>query len=300
MDNLALYSSFIAVVEVGSFTKAAKQLGKTKAIVSRQVIQLEEQLDQRLLSRTTRSVSVTDQGREVYERLRNIMDDIASLETYNQSNNPSLSGRLRISAPQTFGELKIMPILSVFMQAHPHLKVELQLNDQYIDIVQEGFDIAIRVGVLEDSNLIARQISSIRQVLVASPDFLQQYPAITAPEELVNLPCIHDSNRRDGPKWQFIKEGEHYTTQINPRLRVNGAGAAALAAKQSLGLSISPDFAVQAAIEEKTLVPVLEDYNIDHVDNVGVYAVYAHRRYTTQKVNVFIDYLLTHLKSVNQ
>lgn len=295
MNTLALYSSFIAVVELGSFTKAAKQLGKTKAIVSRQVNQLEAELGQRLLNRTTRSVSVTDQGREVYQRLRHIMDEIANLKVDDKSTEETLSGRLRISAPQTFGELKLMPILPAFMEQHPHLNVELQLNDQYLDIVQEGFDLAVRVGILDDSNLIARQVSSIKQLLVASPEFLAQHDPITTPADLPNLPCIHDSNRRSGSKWLFMKDGQTLATQIHPKLRVNGATAAAMAASQGLGLTVSPDFAVKSAIEQNKLVALLTDYQIDNIENVGVYAVYPHRRYTTRKVNLFIDYLLEHL-----
>lgn len=291
MNNLSIFASYIAVVEEGSFTKAAKQLGKTKAIVSRQVNQLEDDLGMRLLNRTTRAVSVTEQGREIYERLLRIMDEVASLET--QSNTSTeLSGRLRISAPQTFGEQQLMAVLPGFMQAHPHLNVELQLNDRYVDIVEEGFDLAIRIGELEDSSLVARKIGEVAQILVASPEFLAQSSAIVKPEDLENLACIHDNNFRGGLRWRFVKEEKSYQVQIKPRLRVNGAMAAASAARQGLGVSICPDFAIETDLNNGKLVPLLSDY---FISKIGIYAVYSHRRSNTPKVSEFIQYLETSL-----
>ncbi len=293
MDQLGLLHSFAAVVESGSFTGAAKQLGKTKGIVSRQVNQLEALLDMRLLNRTTRAIAVTEQGREVYDRARHIIDEFESLDNIESSDQQQLSGRLRISAPQTFGEINLMAILPAFMQQHPKLHVELQLNDRYVDIVDEGFDLALRIGTLEDSNLIARKIGVLEQKLVANPDFLAQHPPITQPEDLSSLPCIYDSNRRGGTKWQLFhrKSQQEHSVKITPVFTVNSALAATTATEQGLGVSLAPAFAVAASLEKGTLQTVLAEFSCP---SIGIYAIYPHRQYLAQKVKRLIDFLDNH------
>ncbi|GDY24462.1 LysR family transcriptional regulator [Agarivorans sp. Toyoura001] len=290
MNHLALFSSFVAVVEHGSFTQAAQHLGKTKAIVSRQVSQLEAQLNSRLISRTTRALSITESGKEVYQRARAILEQVDDLSQYSQQQNEQLSGRLRLSAPQTFGELNLMKILPSFMQKHPQLKVELVLNDRYVDIVEEGFDLAIRIGQLDDSNLIARKIASYQQVLVASPKFVTKHQ-VTHFEQLSTLACIVDSNRRGGNKWQFTRQGSIHSVKVNPQLNVNSALAAAVAAEQGLGICLSPAFAVQQQLTNGSLVSLFDDYLND---GIGVYAIYPHRQYLTKKVSAFINHLQQH------
>ncbi|MDO6763110.1 LysR family transcriptional regulator [Agarivorans sp. 1_MG-2023] len=291
MNHLALFSSFVAVVEHGSFTQAALHLGKTKAIVSRQVSQLEAQLNSRLISRTTRALSVTESGKEIYQRARVILEQVDDLSQYSQQQNEQLSGRLRLSAPQTFGELNLMKILPRFMQKHPQLKVELVLNDRYVDIVEEGFDLAIRIGQLDDSNLIARKIASYKQVLVASPEFVTKHQ-VTHFEQLSTLACIVDSNRRGGNKWQFTRQGSIHSVKVNQQLNVNSALAAAMAAEQGLGICLSPAFAVQQQLANGSLVSLFDDYLND---DIGVYAIYPHRQYLTKKVSAFINHLQQHV-----
>ncbi|WP_411991897.1 LysR family transcriptional regulator [Agarivorans sp. DSG3-1] len=290
MNHLALFSSFVAVVEHGSFTQAAQHLGKTKAMVSRQVSQLEAQLNSRLISRTTRALSITESGKEVYQRARAILEQVDDLSQYSQQQNEQLSGRLRLSAPQTFGELNLMKILPSFMQKHPQLKVELVLNDRYVDIVEEGFDLAIRIGQLDDSNLIARKIASYQQILVASPKFVTKHQ-VTHFEQLSTLACIVDSNRRGGNKWQFTRQGSIHSVKVNPQLNVNSALAAAVAAEQGLGICLSPAFAVQQQLTNGSLVSLFDDYLND---GIGVYAIYPHRQYLTKKVSAFINHLQQH------
>ncbi|MGY5452600.1 LysR family transcriptional regulator [Agarivorans sp. MS3-6] len=290
MNQLALYTSFVAVVEHGSFTLAAKHLGKTKAIVSRQVNQLEAQLNSRLISRTTRALSVTESGKEAYQRARIILEQVDDLNQLSQQQNDQLSGRLRISAPQTFAELNLMSVLPSFMQAHPQLKVELVLNDRYVDIVEDGFDLAIRIGQLEDSNLIARQVTRFKQVLVASPQYLSHQP-ISSLEQLAKRPCIVDSNRRGGNKWQFSHQGKEHSIKVNAILSVNSALAAAAAAEQGLGVCLSPEFAVQQQLAKGSLVSLLDDYSSG---DVGVYVIYPHRQYLTKKISAFIAHLKQH------
>ena len=292
MQQLALLNSFVSVIENGSFTGAAKQLGKTKAMISRQVTQLEQELGVRLLNRSTRSNAITDEGRIIYERARHILDEVAGLQQLTTNSACQLSGRLRISAPQTYGEAQLMAQLTQFMHLHSQLKIDLQLNDRFVDIVEEGFDVAIRIGQLPDSNLIARKVGEVPTRLVASPTFLTRHPAITSPDDLTNLPCIHDSNRRGGSKWQFSQSSQSFEVKINPVLTVNSALAATNAAINHIGVTIVPEFAIKQALAEQQLEILLPDYD---TGIIGVYAVYPHRQHLTKKVSEFIDYLQQHM-----
>ena len=290
MDKLVLMSSFTAVVEQGSYTEAAKRLGKTKAIVSKQVSQLEEHLDIRLINRTTRTLAITDAGKEIYERCRQILDEVSVLESSAQGLD-LIAGRIRISAPHTFGEVELMNLLTSFMQKHPHLQVELHLNDRFINLIEDGIDLAIRIGKMDDSNLIARKISEMNSVLVASPSWIAQNRPINEPKDLEYVDCLIDSNRRDGTRWSFLNNGKPETVKVSGRFTVNSAVASARAAIDGLGISLSPNFAVRQAIGEGKLQVLLEDYQ---PPQIGIYAVYPHRKHLATKVQALVDYLVEH------
>ncbi|WP_370280614.1 LysR family transcriptional regulator [Pontibacterium sp.] len=184
MDKLNLMTSFIAVAEEGTYTAAGKRLGKTTPLISTHISQLEELLDVRLITRSTRSMQLTPTGQSYYEEAKKVLDDIATLEARVRKENQNLVGRLRISAPVTFGEQVLMPFIAKMVEANPQLNVELMFNDRYVDIVAEGFDTAIRIGQLEDSALIARRIGSIRMLLCASPTFIERYGMPESPTDL--------------------------------------------------------------------------------------------------------------------
>ena len=290
MDKLVLMSSFTAVVEQGSYTEAAKHLGKTKAIVSKQVSQLEEHLNIRLINRTTRTLSITDAGKSIYEHCRQILDEVSVLESSAQGLD-TIAGRLRISAPHTFGEVELMNLLSPFMQKHPNLQVELHLNDRFINLIEDGIDLALRIGKMEDSNLIARKISEMSSVLVASPRWITQNAPIKTPKDLESVDCLIDSNRRDGTRWTFSNNHRPETVRVSGRFTVNSAVAAGRAAIDGLGVSLSPAFAVYQAIEEGELQILLKDYQ---PPQIGIYAVYPHRKHLATKVQALVDYLIEH------
>jgi DNA-binding transcriptional LysR family regulator len=300
MDKLGLMKSFVVVVEQGSYTKAAKHLGKTKAIVSRQVSQLEEHLQIRLINRTTRSISITDEGRKIYQRCCHIFDEVSILESTSLEND-DIAGRIRICAPQSFGELQLIDQLSSFMTKYPNLTIELKLSDHYVNLIDEGFDIGLRIGQMEDSNLIARKISQVSSLLVASPEFLSRYvtqhnKSINSPADLNNTPCIYDSNRRSGTKWQFKKGEQDHTIKITPRLTVNSAVASCKAAIDGLGVALLPNFSVQAALNKKQLVSLLPEFE---TPEIGIYAIYPHKQHLTTKVKKLLDYLLSYQNSNN-
>jgi len=288
MDKLTLMHSFVAVVEQGNYTKAAVSLGKTKAIISRQVSQLETLLGVKLINRTTRSIAITDTGRSTYQSVRKILDDVSALAHHAAIERESISGRIRISAPQSFTEIKLIGLLAIFMQRYPNIEVDLQLQDRYVDIVNEGFDLAIRIGQLQDSSLIARPIGSIDLKLVASPKLLERLGEINTPADLQNCPVVLDSNNRLGSKWLLIKDGQKNWIQPVASLSVNSAVAAKKAVLAGLGISLLPDFAVAQELEQQTLVCLLQEYS---KQNIGIYALYPHRQHLSEKVRVLVDFL---------
>ena len=289
MDKLTLMSSFAAVVEQGSYTKAAASLGKTKAIVSKQVSQLEALLQAKLINRTTRSIAITDTGRSIYDCARQILDDVGALQLTAQGQKETISGRLRISAPQSYAEIKFTPLLANFMLTYPNIQVQMQLNDRFVDIVDEGFDLAIRIGEMQDSNLIARKIGEIESVLVASPALLEKLQPIQTPDDIKHLPAIHDSNRRSGLKWQFTYQGQHHSVKPDTCLTVNSAVAAKIAAVAGIGISLLPDFSVEQELRQGSLVRLLGKYS---AQKTGIYILYPHRQHLTAKVQALLNFLI--------
>nr|WP_251080797.1 LysR family transcriptional regulator [Motilimonas cestriensis] len=283
-----MFRTFIAVVERGSFTAAARHVGKTKSIVSKQVAQLELLLNLRLFNRTTRALHITEQGASVYQHALAIIEQVDSLFQLNTSVSDPLTGRLRISAPHTFSETTLMAKLPSFMKLHPQLKIELVLNDHYVDLVAAGFDLAFRIGQLDDSNMIARKIGLCQQMLVASPAFIACHAPIEAITQLAELPCVVDTNRREGAKWLFVRDGQTEHVRVSAKLEVNSAAAAAMAAAAGIGIALLPEFAAASFLESGALVVVLPHYTLP---SMGVYAIYPHRDYLTQKVSALLDHL---------
>lgn len=285
MDKLKHMRSFIAVVEQGSITAAAKSLGKTKALISTHITQLEALLDTRLVTRSTRSLHFSDEGLAYYEQAKQVLDDIGSLEAKFKKETSSVVGRLRISAPTTYGETILVPLISQLLNTHPELQIEMVLTDRYVDIVSEGFDATIRIGHLQDSSLIAKQIASVRLVTCASPSFLERYGQPKHPRELEQYPCVVDTNIRGGSSWRFAEEGKAFDVKLRPRLSVNSALAATRLALEGNVLTYGPDFAVKPYIKNQRLVPVLEDFL---PNALPVNIIYPHRQYLSEKIKVFV------------
>lgn len=287
MDKLNLMSSFIAVVEEGNFTSAAKRIGKTTALVSTHISQLEENLGVRLVTRSTRSIKLTSTGLGYYEEAKRVLDDIYTLEAKVRQEHQSLIGEIRITAPTTFGELVLAPLFAELIEGNPQLQIELSLNDRFVDIVAEGFDMAIRIGKLEDSALIARQINSTKMVCYASPAFLKKHGHPQTPEDLHHLPCIFDTNNRKS-SWSFSKGEKTYTIKPNSIMKVNSAVAAGRLATTGLGICSSPHFAVKDALKSGELVTVLDDYS--QVE-IPISVIYSHRKHLSAKVSTFLELL---------
>lgn len=285
MDKLNLMLSFISVAEEGTFTAAATRLGKTKALISTHISQLEESLQVQLIRRSTRSLQLTSTGQAYYEEAKKILDDIATVEAKLKNQHDSLVGRLRVSAPRTFGELKLMPLIAELASNNDNLDVEMVLNDRYVDLISEGFDAAIRVGALDDSSLVARLVGESRLILCASPLFIEKHGAPTHPDQLNGLPAVIDTNRRSRP-WMIEKADQNYEMQVSPSVVVNSALAAAELAACSDLIVYSPAFAVDQLIANQKLIPLLPEYT---TPSVPISVIYPSRKHLSTKVRVFTE-----------
>jgi DNA-binding transcriptional LysR family regulator len=287
MDRFDEINAFAAVADARSFTKAARRLGVSSAQVSKLVARLENRLGARLLNRTTRDVSLTDTGRAYLERARTLLDDFDALEgLVRDQSGPK--GLLKVSAPVSFGENQLTPALLDFAAAYPEVSLEVSQTDRVVNLVEEGFDVAVRIGQLPDSSLIARRLAPVRIVTCAAPAYLQAAGAPSQPEDLARHECIIDTNRREPFVWTYGQGGERYDVRVHGRLRFAGADACVAAARRGLGIASTPAFAAADDLREGRLVPLLCAYE---PQLIFVHAVYPHARHLAAKVRAFVDYL---------
>ncbi len=289
MDRLDSLESFVAVVEAGQFSAAALRLGIGKSVVSRRVSELEEHLGARLLQRTTRRLSLTEAGREFYPRALQLLEDLAEAEQSVSSGQQALGGRIRLATPLTFGMLHLGPLINRFMQAHPGVVLDLDMDDGQVNLIQEGVDLALRIGSLEDSSLIALPLATIRTVLVASPGYLAREGTPTTPEELQRHPGLCYSNLPEPQRVRLTdSSGRRISVNLPLRLLANNGDLLLNATEAGLGVCVSPTFIAYRAIREGRLVPILRDYRLPLST---AYAVYPSRRFVPLRVRALVDYL---------
>ena len=287
--------TFAMVVKHGSFTAAAEQMDISKALASKYVSQLETHLGVQLLNRTTRQLHLTEAGQAYVERCRSIVQDIEELEAAMTDQQQQPQGKLRVSAPMTLGELYLAEAISVFLCEQTKVSLELVLTDRYVNLVEEGFDVAIRIGELSDSSMVARQLSSSKMVVCATPYYFEKNGMPQHPSELSQHNCIIDTNVKTSNQWSFQDQGEALTVQVNGRLYANNALAVREALLAGHGLGYSPVFAVRDALQNKSLVRCLQPFE---KPPMGIYAVYPGNRYLAAKVRAFIDFMVSQFKSV--
>ena len=287
MDRFDEISAFTAVAEARSFTQGAKRLGVSSAQVSKLVARLENRLGARLLNRTTRDVSLTDTGRAYLERARLLLEDFEALEgSVRDQTGPR--GLLRISAPVSFGAIQLTPALLDFACAYPDVSLDVSSTDRMVNLVEEGFDVGVRIGTLADSSLIARRLAAVRVVTCASPDYLARAGAPLTPEDLTGHVAIIDTNAADPSVWRFLSDGDHHDVRVHGRMRFGGADACVAAARRGLGVTRTPAFAASADLRAGRLIPLLCAYE---PEIIHVHAVYPHARHLAAKVRAFVDFL---------
>lgn len=298
MDTLTRIRAFIDVVEAEGFSAASRKIGRSKALLSKYVRELEDELGALLLNRTTRQFSLTEAGHTYYKSASEILKEIDSLADLVRENNSDLKGRLRISAPRTFADADIGASLVDFAVDHPDLTLDVVADDRFVDLVEEGFDIAIRITRLEDSGLIARKLGPFRILVCASPAFIEQHGSLNDPTDLARLPCILDTNGRSLSNWRFQRaDGSQFTVNVNVRMEVNSPMMAMRAAIGGLGVTMLPDFVAKSALDSGELVSLFEENGID---DRGIYAIYPHRRYLPAKVRAFVDHQTAWFRKLHQ
>ena len=289
MDVFAAMTAFARVAETRSFSEAARRLGTSKSVVSRQIMALEADLGARLFHRTTRSMTMTEAGEGYYERVSRILTEVDEANQSVTRLQTAPRGRLRVNAPMTFGIRHLAPAIPDFLALHPEVEIDRTMNDRFVDLIDEGYDMAVRIGRLTDSALVARKLAPLRRVVCASPAYLAARGVPLSPADLAAHDCLSYSNMAAAAEWSFAgPDGKPMSVEVRGRLRVNNGDALRIAALRGLGLANQPSVIIGADLQAGTLVGVLTDYVIQ---DGGIYAVYPHLRHLSPKVRAFVDFL---------
>jgi DNA-binding transcriptional LysR family regulator len=285
LNNRGTFKTVLEVARLGSFSGAADKLNLSTSSVSRQVNEFEQWLGAPVFQRTTRQVSLTNAGEFFIDRLQGISLDIDSLQEEARTLVESVRGRLRITSALYYTRRRITPYLKGFLERYPELHVEFVLSNSTTDIVGEGIDLAIRIGQLPDSSLVARKIDSVRLILTASPDFLKRYGKPTKPTDLTEMPCLVDTVPAHGKYWFVGKK-----IRVNSVIEANNGEMIRDLSLQGLGISFLPDFFVDDDLKSGKLVQVLPEFE---PDEVGVYAVFPPRRQISPNARAFTDWFIS-------
>lgn len=289
MLDLQQVSSFLAVVRAGSFVGGAEATGLSKAAVSRHIADLEQQVGVRLLHRTTRRLSLSEDGQRFHSRALELVASWVELESETASSGGEATGLLRINAPLTFGNLHLAPLWPRFIAAHPRVSLDVTLNDRVVDLVDEGYDVAIRVTRQLDPQLIGRRLASTRIVLCAAPDYLAMHGTPTHPRELADHQVLAYSYWAAGDDWRFTGPEGEVSVRVSPRIHTNSGDTCRAAALEGQGIVLQPDFLVGPDINNGTLVELMPQYRSIEL---GIFAVYATRKHLPMKTRRLIDFLV--------
>lgn len=289
MDRFQSLAALVAVVEAGSLSAAARRLHVAKSVVSRRITELEAHLGVQLLRRTTRRLVLTDAGQEFHRRATEILAELAEAEHAAAEGQQALSGRVRLAAPLSFGLLHLNPALTAFAEQHPGVQLDVDLNDREMNLVEEGFDLAVRIGHMEDSSLVARPLAPIRALPCASPGYLARRGTPHHPRDLAGHDGLVYTNIPEAQQWRFMDAaGNTESVRVPVRLRANNGDLLLEAAAAGLGIVVTPTFIAYRAVLEGRLVPLLPGY---HLPAVNAYAVYPSRRFLPRRVRTLVEFL---------
>jgi len=289
MNQFEDMQAFVRIVEAGSITKAAEQMNTVKSAVSRRLSELEKRLGITLIVRTTRSQMLTENGQSYYQQCLRIIDDVAEIEANISSDHQALTGKIKLSAPLSFGIAHLAPALREFSHQHPDIIFDVDFNDRKVDLVEEGFDLAIRISNLADSSLMARKITHINLILCASPAYIDNYGLPITPHDLKTGHV--KVNYSEAPEnWLFkLHSKKELNVKVPTVLTSNNGDFLCQAAIDGQGLVFSPDFIVYKAIKNGELLPVLSEFYNN--SDIPAYAVYPQNKHLSQRVRVLIDFL---------
>ena len=289
MDRVAAVALFIRIVETGSFSKAAAGFGITQPTATKAVAAMEQRLGARLLHRSTRGVTPTEVGALYYEKCKRISRDVEDAENLATLLQSGVGGQLRISTSVAFGRRVMVPLVLRYMRDHPGVSIDLGFDDRYVDLVEQGVDMAIRMGRLADSSLGARYLGTNPWVMVASPGYLSQHPAPQVPGDLASHGCVIYSSVQGDDRWSLTgPSGQEVSVPVNGRLRTNNLSAVLAAARAGMGLAVLPWYAARESVADASVVPVLTDHVLQAQD---MHAVYPSPKLVSTKVTSFIAFL---------
>jgi DNA-binding transcriptional LysR family regulator len=289
MDRLDCDRMYVAVLETGSFARAAERLRVSSGQASKLVTRLEQDLGVQLLNRTTRALHPTEVGQAYFDQIRRIIEDFDALDATVKSRSTEATGRLRLTAPLSFGTTQLAPVLLDFLALHPRVDLDVSFSDRAVNLIDDGFDAALRIGTVTDLTLIARKIAHSRIILAASPAYLQQHGTPQTPSDLASHMCVIDTNLRDPHAWTFRHpDGTAHAVPVKGRLHFSNADACLLAAERGHGIVRSPGFIVSAALTRGTLVPLLATYEDMPL---GIHVLYPPTKHLTVKVRALVDFL---------
>lgn len=298
MDKFAALRAFVAVVDHGGFAPAARRHGVAPSSLTRQIDSLEEALGTLLLNRSTRSVTLTDAGRRYLEDARRILDDLENADRAVSEAGGPPGGLLRLSIPVAFGRLHIGPALPVFLKRYPDMRLDVSLTDTVVNLVEDRIDIAIRLGALSTSSLIARKLAPHRRIICASPDYIAEHGAPSTPRQLADHNCLLFDYLSGDNSWTLTRNGVHERITLSGNLKASGSELLREAAIGGAGLISMPTWLVGSDIAQGRLVPLLEDWSVGPGPDEGaVWGVYLPNRRGSRKVNCLLDFLSAHFGS---
>lgn len=289
LQDLARIRAFVQVFDAGGFSSAARVHGRSKALLSKYVTDLEDYLGVRLMNRTTRKLSLTEAGEAYYREASSLLQQLDDLDATITDQTAEPRGMLRVSAPRNFGESTLAPAIFDYLKRFPKVTLDLRLEDRYVDLVDEGIDVALRISTMGDSSLIARKIADMHVVVGASPDLIKALGTPKHPDDLRHMPCIVDVNLQGQSNWRFIENDKTISVPVSGPLRVNSPLAARKAAAMGLGLVVLPSYLADPLVASGELVPVLAEFL---PTGQTLQAVYPHRRHLAGKVRALIDHLV--------
>ncbi|HKJ70455.1 MAG TPA: LysR family transcriptional regulator [Gammaproteobacteria bacterium] len=289
MDRIGEMALFARVVQAGSFSAAARELDRTPSAVSKQIRRLEDRLGVRLLHRTTRRLSLSEAGRTLYQHARQAVAAAQAGEEAVARLQERPRGVLTVNAPVSFGSLHLAPVISDFLARYPEVSVDMTVDDRVLDLVESGFDVAVRIAELPDSSLIARRLAPARHVVCAAPAYLARFGEPRTPADLARHNGLTYAYSRQGPEWPFDGPGGPETVRVGGNLQVNHGDGLRAAAVAGLGIALLPTFIAGDDLRAGRLRPLLPGYR---TRELSIYAVYPERRHLPAKVRAFVDFLV--------
>jgi DNA-binding transcriptional LysR family regulator len=288
MDRLAAMETYVSVVEAGSFSAAARRLNLGQPAVSKSIAQLEKRLGTRLLLRSTRGLTATDAGQRFYEHAKRAIEEADEAEQAARESSESLSGRVRVSAAVTFARLHVLPALKTFMDQHPNLEIDIVLDDRNIDLLEEGMDVALRMGALDDSTMTARRIAQSPRRVVGTPAYFAVAGIPKTPADLSRHQAIVYSQRGGGESWSFSQDGREVAVVVSGRVRVSAAEGMRTAVLGDMGLAVASPWRFSPELAEGKVLAVLTDWKLPPVD---LWAVFPSGRLVTSKARAFVTFV---------